>query len=69
MGHRPMAKAIFDSMALGRMDYFVLRPAVSPDELFHQSVSSFLLEWTEDKRIAPQTIRIVGETWAAELMS
>jgi thioredoxin reductase (NADPH) len=63
-GHRPMAKAIFDSMALGRMDYFVLRPAVSPDELFHQSVSSFLLEWTEDKRIAPQTIRIVGETWA-----
>jgi thioredoxin reductase (NADPH) len=63
-GQRPMAKAIFDSMALGRMDYFVLRPAVSPDELFHQSISAFLLEWTEDKRIAPQTIRIVGETWA-----
>jgi thioredoxin reductase (NADPH) len=63
-GRRPMAKAIFDSMALGRMDYFVLRPAVSPDELFHQSISSFLLEWTEEKRIAPQTVRIVGESWA-----
>jgi thioredoxin reductase (NADPH) len=63
-GRLPVAKAIFDSMALGRMDYFVLRPAVSPDELFHQSISSFLLEWTEEKRIAPQTVRIVGESWA-----
>ncbi|HSD24233.1 MAG TPA: FAD-dependent oxidoreductase [Solirubrobacterales bacterium] len=63
-GRRPMAKAIFDSMALGRMDYFVLRPAVSPDELFHQSITSFLLEWTEGRRIAPQTVRIVAETWA-----
>jgi thioredoxin reductase (NADPH) len=63
-GQRSMAKAIFDSMALGRMDYFVLRPAISADELFHQSISSFLLEWTEVKRIAPQTVRIVGETWA-----
>ena len=60
-GDRPMAKAIFDSMALGRIDYFLLRPAVSPDELFHSAISSFLLEWTEARRIAPQTVRIVGE--------
>ena len=63
-GHRPTAEAIFDSMALGRIDYYVLRPAVSPDELFHQAISSFLLEWTEARRIAPHTIRVVGEAWA-----
>jgi thioredoxin reductase (NADPH) len=63
-GHRSVAQAIFDSMAQGRMDYFVLRPGVSPDELFHQSITSFLLEWTEGKRTAPQTVHIVAETWA-----
>jgi len=30
-------------MALGRIDYYVLRPTGSPDELFHQAISSFLL--------------------------
>jgi thioredoxin reductase (NADPH) len=63
-GHRPAAEAIFDSMALGRIDYYVLKPAVSPDELFHQAISSFLLEWTQARRIAPHTIRVVGEAWA-----
>ncbi len=63
-GHLPTAKAITDSMALGQIDYFLLRPAVSPDELFHQAISTFLLEWTEARRIAPHTVRIVGEAWA-----
>src|SRR5947209_7420026 len=32
------AEAIVDSMALGRIDYYVPRPAASPDEVFHQAV-------------------------------
>jgi thioredoxin reductase (NADPH) len=63
-GRQPTAKAIFDSMAMGLIDYYLLRPSVSPDELFHQGISSFLLEWTEARRIAPHTVRIVAETWA-----
>jgi thioredoxin reductase (NADPH) len=63
-GRQPTANAIFDSMAMGLIDYYLLRPAVSPDELFHQAISSFLLEWTEARRIAPHTVRIVAETWA-----
>ena len=51
-------------MALGRIDDYVLRPAASPDELFHHAIASFLLEWTEARRIAPHTVRVVGETWA-----
>jgi len=58
------AKAIFDLMALGRIDYFLLRPAVSPDELFHHAISGFLLEWTEARRIAPHTVSIVGDAWS-----
>ena len=62
--HRPTAEAIFDAMAMGRIDYYVLRPAASPDEVFHQAISSFLLEWTRDRRIAPHTVHLVGEAWS-----
>jgi thioredoxin reductase (NADPH) len=60
---RPTAEAIFDSMALGHIDYYLLRPAGQSDELFHHAVSGFLLEWAKDRRIAPHTIHVVGESW------
>jgi thioredoxin reductase (NADPH) len=60
----PTADAIRDSMALGRIDYYVPRPAGSHDEVFHEAVSSFLLEWARDRRVVPQTVHIVGETWS-----
>jgi thioredoxin reductase (NADPH) len=61
---RPTAEAIFDSMALGRIDYYVLRPASRPDEVFHQAITSFLLDWTRARRTAPHTIRVVAESWS-----
>ena len=61
---QPTADAIRDSMALGRIDYYVPRPAGSHDEVFHEAVSSFLLEWARDRRVVPQTVHIVGETWS-----
>ena len=60
---QPSAEAILDAMALGRIDHYVPRPAASPDEVFHQAVSSFLLEWATDRRIVPHTVHIVGEAW------
>ena len=51
-------------MALGRIDYYVARPAGSLDEVFHEAVSSFLLEWATERRIVPQTVHIVGEAWS-----
>jgi thioredoxin reductase (NADPH) len=63
-GDRATAEAIFDAMALGRIDYYVLRPAAEADELFHQAISSFLLEWAEARRTAPHTVHIVGEAWS-----
>jgi thioredoxin reductase (NADPH) len=61
---QPTADAIRDSMALGRIDSYVLRPAGPLDEVFHQAISSFLLEWARDRQVVPQTVHIVGETWS-----
>jgi thioredoxin reductase (NADPH) len=61
---QPAADAIRDSMALGRIDYYVARPAGPLDEVFHEAVSSFLLEWARDRRVTPQTVQLVGETWS-----
>jgi thioredoxin reductase (NADPH) len=58
------AEAIRASMALGRVDHFLLEPGAPPDEVFHESVQSFLLEWARERRLVPQTVHIVGEEWS-----
>ena len=58
------ADAIREAMALGRIDHYVLAPGGSPDEVFHEAVSSFLLEWARDSRSVPHTVHIVGESWS-----
>ncbi len=63
-GQKPTGEAIFEGIAHGRFDHYVLRPAQSPDELFHQTISSLLLEWSEGFRAAPNMIHIVGESWS-----
>jgi thioredoxin reductase (NADPH) len=63
MGDPVAGTAIFDAMARGDFDHYLLRPARPPDELFHQAVSGFLLEWAQSRRIAPHTIHVVGESW------
>jgi thioredoxin reductase (NADPH) len=57
-------ESIFEWIAHGRIDHYVLRPSTSPDELFHQAVSSLLLEWAEARHAHPFTVRIVGESWS-----
>jgi thioredoxin reductase (NADPH) len=52
------------AMALGRVDHFVYEPGPPPDEVFHEAVGSFLLEWAREKRLVPQTVEIVGEDWS-----
>jgi thioredoxin reductase (NADPH) len=63
-GDPATGEAIFDAMAQGRIDYYVIRPSASPDEVFHQAVSSFLLEWSQAQRVAPHTIHVIGESWS-----
>jgi len=63
-GDRATGEAIHDAIARGQIDYYVVRPADPPDEVFHQVVSTFLVEWSRSQRIAPHTIHVVGESWS-----
>jgi thioredoxin reductase (NADPH) len=58
------AEAIRASVTLGRVDHFVLDPGPPPDEVFHEAVQGFLLEWARERRLVPQTVYIVGEEWS-----
>ena len=63
-GNRVIGDAIFDAIASGRIDHYMLQPAGHPDELFHHSVSGLLLDWTETQRTSPFTVHVVGESWS-----
>lgn len=63
-GQKAAGVMISDGIAHGRLEGYVIRPSQSPDEQFHQSISTLLLEWAEDKRSAPGTVHIVGESWS-----
>ena len=58
------ADAIRALVVLGRVHYYAVRPAGPPDEVFHETVSSFLLEWATERRTVPHTVDIVGEAWS-----
>src|SRR3954466_5622113 len=64
IGDEQTGDAIFEAIARGRMDHYLVRPARPPDEQFHLAMSSFLLAWAEARRRAPNTIDVVGETWS-----
>ncbi len=62
-GARATGAAIFAAMARRQIDYYLIRPTRTPDELFHQAVSTFLLEWAHARRVSAHTVHIVGESW------
>src|SRR4051812_36785455 len=55
---------IVDSIAMGRIHYYVPVPADAPDEVFHHTISTFLLEWATERRKVPHTVHIVGQKWS-----
>jgi thioredoxin reductase (NADPH) len=61
---RPTAAAIFDGMARGHMDYYVLKPWRAPDEQFHRLLAEFLHEWTRVRGGSPNEITLVAEKWS-----
>jgi thioredoxin reductase (NADPH) len=63
-GYREAGDAILEAIEHGRIDHYVVRPSPAPDEQFHQAISTFLLEWAEERRTAPYAIHVVGDSWA-----
>ena len=60
-GDPDTAGAIFEAMALGRIDYYVLKPQGSPDELFHRTIAEFLFEWARAESSVQGEIEMVAE--------
>jgi thioredoxin reductase (NADPH) len=62
---RSMADLILRGMALGSIDYYVLKPWKSPDELFHRTIAEFLHEWSRSQRQGPPEIAVIAARWEA----
>ncbi len=58
------AEAIRSSMALGTIDYYVLKPWSTPDELFHRMVSEFLHEWRRANAPGRREITVIADPWS-----
>ena len=55
------ARAVRESMALSRIDYYVLKPWTSPDEYLHRLVTALLLEWRRSDPAARREVTVVAE--------
>jgi thioredoxin reductase (NADPH) len=59
----PTAEAIVSAMALGQIDYYVLKPWRTPDELFHRTLGEFLHEWSRAGAGGPRELTVVADPW------
>jgi thioredoxin reductase (NADPH) len=57
-------EAIAGALALGRIDYYLVKPSPPRDEVFHHAISGYLLEWARARRVAPYSVQVIGETWS-----
>lgn len=64
-GDEPTADAMREGMALGRIDYYVLKPWKSPDELFHRTICEFLNEWWRAATDTPHEVTLVADAISA----
>jgi thioredoxin reductase (NADPH) len=63
-GDRETANAILRAVALGHMEYYILKPWRSPDELFHRTITELIHEWTRASSASPQAVEVVAEQWS-----
>ena len=59
-GDESTARAILRAMAVGEIDYYVLKPWRSPDELFNRTIAEFLHEWARARPSGPREVVVVG---------
>lgn len=63
VGDQTTSPAILSAMALGRIDYYLLKPWSPPDDLLHPLVTELLAEWVREHRPRAPLVENVGEQW------
>jgi thioredoxin reductase (NADPH) len=58
---RSTAEAILRAMAMGHINYYVLKPWSSPDELFHRTIAEHLQDWSRNEIGARREVIVVGD--------
>ena len=58
---RPTAEAILRAMAMGDINYYVLKPWSDSDELFNRTVAEFVHEWSRTVASAQREVVVVAE--------
>jgi thioredoxin reductase (NADPH) len=64
-GDQTSAEPILRATVLGDIDAYVVKPGTPPDEQFHRFVTEQLDEWGRSNLPGLETVRVVGEEWAA----
>ena len=54
------SEAIKDAMALGHIDYYLMKPWRTPDEFFHRTISEYIHEWSRHNTFVRQEVEIVA---------
>jgi thioredoxin reductase (NADPH) len=55
------ARPIFNSVTLGEIDHWLMRPEHERDEEFHRSLTEFLEDWTAEREVTFEAVRIIGK--------
>jgi thioredoxin reductase (NADPH) len=58
---RNSARAILHAMAVGHINYYVLKPWTTRDELFHRTVAEFVQEWSRSSVTNLREVVVVAE--------
>lgn len=64
-----IAGAVRRAMALGDIDYYVVKPWRSPDEPFVRTVAEYVHEWSRGRGDGPAPIIVVAEPWSEKAHS
>jgi len=64
-GEFEAVRPLFDAVASGQIDHWVMRPVQSPDEDFHHAITGFLSEWAGRRGGGFEAVWVVGERWSA----
>jgi thioredoxin reductase (NADPH) len=52
---------ILEALALGQMEFYVAKPAWSPDEQFHRAITESLDEWWRERGGRFEAVTVIGE--------